>query len=130
MRESNWIDIHDLDGDGFLSASELSSAMASFLEIFENDRDLKKSTRSLSDGSESDQYLKAVSSFLNGALKLGSNKGVQSLGRKESSKMGEVTLSFNEFLLAVLSQGMFVEYFEKVWSVSSVNSRVYLTVNK
>jgi hypothetical protein len=130
LRESNWIDIHDLDGDGFLSASELSSAMASFLEIFENDRDLKKSTRSLSDGSESDQYLKAVSSFLNGALKLGSNKGVQSLGRKESSKMGEVTLSFNEFLLAVLSQGMFVEYFEKVWSVSSVNSRVYLTVNK
>lgn len=143
-------DMHDLDGDGFLSSSELSSAMASFLEIFENEhRDSKRSMRSLSDGAENDQYLKAVSSFLNSALKLGSNKGVQVerddtvpagslnlLGRNSRSSKASgqqdmnVKLSFNEFLMAVLSQAVFVEYFERVWSLSSVNSRVYIIENK
>lgn len=70
-------DIHDVDGDGFLSKTELKAVMDSLLEMFEKARheDIDKRRKMSSDDDE--QYLRAVSSFLNSAFKLGNNKGAQ-----------------------------------------------------
>ncbi|KAI8822174.1 rab-GTPase-TBC domain-containing protein [Fimicolochytrium jonesii] len=238
-------DIHDLDGDGFLSKDELKAVMDSLLEMFERVRregsmpspDASSpgtvGSPSSVDTSEKSReneeiYLGAVSSFLNTALKLGNSKtseggqpllssgAGQSLRRSQSSEMfrgsstsstaGELgtglriltsdgggrrkpdgsespgairsgrsstwqsghrrkrsssfstpiepvsasplgggldgetggsgpnltaggdaavtdtsqpfRLSFNEFLLAVLSQSVFVQYFERIWTLS------------
>ncbi|KAJ3245686.1 hypothetical protein HDU78_008743 [Chytriomyces hyalinus] len=181
-------DIHDLDGDGFLDKNELKAVMDTMLEMFERSKK----------GDDNELYMRAVSSFLNSALKLGNNKGAgaapvgldknvqstasmptettssdfpdevgddvgtlgsgtarvhpppllrsasayseyqhpqksttprqlsaQSLGdhlsshsRAASSQQypqpSEFRLSFNEFLLAVLSQSVFVQFFERV----------------
>ncbi|KAJ3357677.1 hypothetical protein HDU83_004832 [Entophlyctis luteolus] len=142
-------DLHDLDGDGFLNQNELKAIMDSLLEMFETGKDETFDSNEV--------YMKAVSSFLNSALKLGSEK----LGREPNSAIerspdGEklfarslsahsdsfspspvsylgdhsrntsssvqqkqkMRLSFNEFLLAVLSQSVFVEFFERVSSFS------------
>ncbi|KAJ1562253.1 hypothetical protein HK096_000513, partial [Nowakowskiella sp. JEL0078] len=97
-------DVHDLDGDGFLNKSELKAVMDSLLEMFErarldgfgrlgttskvsnnssnsddqglsdiqsDDGDSMKSGKPLED---EELYLRAVSSFLTTALKLGNNK--------------------------------------------------------
>ncbi|KAJ3128543.1 TBC1 domain member 9 [Nowakowskiella sp. JEL0407] len=127
-------DVHDLDGDGFLSKSELKAVMDSLLEMFERakqdgfgklgvtnssngnaangetsmDSNSERSgntesnvgTSSSSKPLEDDElYLRAVSAFLNTALKLGNNKasssgttgtgsGTSSLsGMKKSSSM-------------------------------------------
>ncbi|KAJ3141961.1 hypothetical protein HK100_004749 [Physocladia obscura] len=158
-------DLHDIDGDGFLDKAELKAVMDSMLEMFE---------QSKSDGKNEDEevYMKAVSSFLNSALKLGSSKsstvptidqgfqrendeeGTMSeesnktvrnfqLSRSASSysesqssiifrdqthtralssptQQTEFRLSFNEFLLAVLSQTVFVQFFERVSLLSLV----------
>ncbi|KAJ3065007.1 hypothetical protein HDU98_011596 [Podochytrium sp. JEL0797] len=156
-------DLHDLDGDGFLDKNELKAVMDSLLDMFGSGDD--------------EEYMRAVSSFLNSALKLGGNKGggndgggtrklppvtmeqgedfgglksaplldtrvpplvkqtsVQILGdhssnsshsRNSSGAAGAVAgsspefrLSFNEFLLAVLSQSVFVQFFERVTKLS------------
>ncbi|KAJ3241363.1 hypothetical protein HDU81_000927 [Chytriomyces hyalinus] len=180
-------DIHDLDGDGFLDKIELKAVMDTMLEMFEQSKK----------GDDNELYMRAVSSFLNSALKLGNNKGAgtapvgldknvqstasmptetipsdfpdevgddvgtlgsaitrahpppllrsasahlefqnpqksttprqlsaQSLGDHLSShsraassqypQPPEFRLSFNEFLLAVLSQSVFVQFFERV----------------
>ncbi|ORY41298.1 hypothetical protein BCR33DRAFT_343766 [Rhizoclosmatium globosum] len=58
-------DLHDLDGDGFLDKNELKAVMDSLLEMFE------KSGKAAGVVEEEEVYMKAVSSFLNSALKLG-----------------------------------------------------------
>ncbi|KAJ3330223.1 hypothetical protein HDU76_006176 [Blyttiomyces sp. JEL0837] len=78
-------DIHDLDGDGFLSKSELKAVMDSLLEMFD------KSSKGQGEGrvkAEDDEvYMRAVSSFLNTALKLGNNKGSQNVPAAEGSSV-------------------------------------------
>ncbi|KAI8810519.1 rab-GTPase-TBC domain-containing protein [Cladochytrium replicatum] len=85
-------DLHDLDADGFLSKTELKAAMDTLLEIFERaradgfgklgttakaadtpvlgDQGLKKPAQM----EDEELYFRAVSSFLNTALRLGNNK--------------------------------------------------------
>jgi hypothetical protein len=93
-------DLYDVDGDGFLSNDELKAIMDAFLELFRTKTKKKKEEQ------EEETYLKAVSLFLSAALKMGSNSA-------------EFHLSFNEFLLAVLSQSVFVEYFERIWTITT-----------
>ncbi|KAI8833549.1 rab-GTPase-TBC domain-containing protein [Chytridium lagenaria] len=194
-------DLHDLDGDGFLSREELKSLMDSLLEIFE----MTPSKHHLSKAShdESEQFLRSVTSFVSTALKIGESKGNITLsGTDNLSPLGDDTsgggirksmsvgaalssvaqggpsmedkpshlkpemaetqnkplsrrpsrslsfngrtspkpsakdlfmdpspesptndtiayrLSFNEFLLSMLSQTSFVQYFERIWSLS------------
>lgn len=135
-------DIHDVDGDGSLNNSELTSIMDSLLEMFDDDNVASAQTP---DGTGDEEvYLKAVSSFLSSALKLGSNKGAQPIAERTSDlprgarrpsivekrnpeESGDnVKLSFNEFLLAILSQTRFVEFFEKTWSLKTANSKVWI----
>ncbi|KAJ3414905.1 hypothetical protein HDV05_005854 [Chytridiales sp. JEL 0842] len=89
-------DLHDLDGDGFLNKTELKAVMDSFLEMFEKTPAGGGNGGQAQGGGggggvlsptgppgaprEDDEvYMRAVSTFLNTALKLGNNKGVQSL---------------------------------------------------
>ncbi|KAI9360414.1 rab-GTPase-TBC domain-containing protein [Zopfochytrium polystomum] len=72
-------DLHDTDGDGFLCKSELKAVMDSLLEMFQKPGG--SMLQSQIDGSHSpwrseddEVYMRAVSSFLNSALKLGNNK--------------------------------------------------------
>ncbi|KAJ3320070.1 hypothetical protein HDV06_005720 [Boothiomyces sp. JEL0866] len=104
-------DLYDLDGDGYLDNVELKAIMDSFLEMFQKSKKV--------DEREEETYLRAVSSFLSAALKMGNNK--QETGKDIKSSF---LLSFNEFLLAVLSQSVFVEYFERTWSISQTLGRV------
>ncbi|KAI8621197.1 rab-GTPase-TBC domain-containing protein [Chytriomyces sp. MP71] len=180
-------DLHDLDGDGFLDKNELKAVMDTMLDMFEKSKK----------GEDDELYMRAVSSFLNSALKLGNSKGAgqqqqdlnpgkrsqnnshvlvdnarlasmaeeeanvdaadlgsigsqrpplpsaaptsidlkppvtprqvssQSLGdhSRAPSSVGaqiEFRLSFNEFLLAVLSQSVFVQFFERVSQINLV----------
>ncbi|KAJ3256482.1 hypothetical protein HK103_005480 [Boothiomyces macroporosus] len=104
-------DLYDLDGDGYLDNVELKAIMDSFLEMFQKSKKV--------DEREEETYLRAVSSFLSAALKMGNNK--QEAGKDAKSAF---LLSFNEFLLAVLSQSVFVEYFERTWSIEQNLGRV------
>ncbi|KAI8900293.1 rab-GTPase-TBC domain-containing protein [Globomyces pollinis-pini] len=116
-----FFDLYDLDGDGYMNEIELKAIMDSLLELFQKSKsgNGKPHTK---DEIEEETYLRAVSSFLSAALKMGNNK------QGPSSNGGELTdnkpshstflLSFNEFLLAVLSQSVFVEYFERTWIVT------------
>ncbi|TPX34238.1 hypothetical protein SmJEL517_g03161 [Synchytrium microbalum] len=75
-------DLHDLDGDGFLSKNELKAIMDSFLEMFEKNRSSGRSTAGPSPGmwaspENEEEYLRAVSAFLNTALKLGNTRGAE-----------------------------------------------------
>ncbi|KAJ3389031.1 TBC1 domain member 9, partial [Lobulomyces angularis] len=84
-------DIHDVDGDGFLNKRELKSVMDSLLEMFEQARHLDsnikpKNIKTLNLATENEElYLKAVSSFLSTALKLGSSKGAQTYGENSNN---------------------------------------------
>ena len=178
-------DLHDMDGDGYLSKEELKSVMDSLLEMFEKARQVSSTTQ----GPEAkprqteneELYLAAVSSFLASALKLGKETSGGATGSirrsgstsfsqnnlgqthmrgqlsqkaargmemavEEEEESGDMSsfspsatdadrvdsfrpreedsfkLSFNEFLLAVLSQSVFVEYFERIWTVQSLAS--------
>ncbi|KAJ3269462.1 TBC1 domain member 8B [Terramyces sp. JEL0728] len=104
-------DLYDLDGDGYLDNVELKAIMDSFLEMFQKSKKV--------DEREEETYLRAVSSFLSAALKMGNNKHEAGKDNKSS-----FLLSFNEFLLAVLSQSVFVEYFERTWSIGQNLGRV------
>lgn len=128
-------DLHDMDGDGFLSNNELKQAMDSLLEIFQK----SNQTDPVQAEHDEEVYLKAVSSFLAAALQMGNIKandigisgrnedgefdltaGQRNPGKSAKSKIIEVDtyrLSFNEFLLAILSQSVFVEYFERKWNL-------------
>jgi hypothetical protein len=97
-------DLYDIDGDGNLNNAELKALMDAFLEMFQHSRN----ARSMEQKDE-EKYLRAVSSFLSASLKMGSNNEQQP---------SSFRLSFNEFLLAVLSQSVFVEYFERKWTIS------------
>ncbi|KAI9197168.1 rab-GTPase-TBC domain-containing protein [Polychytrium aggregatum] len=212
-------DLHDVDGDSFLSELELKAVMDSLLEMFDQSRqEPVRSNAPVSPVSRGDEaYLAAVSSFLNTALKIGGGKSqsestgssllmplhqlkkmeksstsLRSVGPGQSSLSGlrpEATgpsrtmaedlrakqqtaspvlslpkssgrarsastssshlsrtstekntpmsvrtasnskngnhvddsaafrLSFNEFLLAILSQSVFVEFFERIWTL-------------
>lgn len=85
-------DLHDLDGDGLLDELELKAFMDSLLDIFQS---------SSGAGKEEEQYLKAVSSFMGASLQMG------------AKNQNNFKLSYNEFLLSILSQSVFVEYFER-----------------
>jgi hypothetical protein len=98
--------------------------MYAFLEMFQKSSGASDHVppslaekRKVSDVQEEENYLRAVSSFLSAALKMGGPKS--SNGSNE-----EYSLSFNEFLLAVLSQSVFVEYFERTWTIKKVDGKV------
>ena len=110
-------DLYDLDGDGYLDNEELKAIMDAFLEMFQKSRDLEKGQQK--DEQEEENYLRAVSSFLSAALKMGSSK--------PSDTKSEYFLSFNEFLLAFLSQTAFVEYFERTWIIDVKEAKVKVT---
>lgn len=144
-------DLHDIDGDGHLNREELKAVMDSLLSMFEKSRqvedtDLKK----VHDQGENEElYLSAISSFLASALKLGKSDspnrvrtilsdnqykafdddGDEDIISQNRNKIGvplkeEETfkLGFNEFLLAVLSQSIFVEFFERILTYSEQTS--------
>lgn len=141
-------DIHDLDGDGFLSNDELKAIMDSMLEMFESTRHEESKLQQTKEGDEI--YLKAVSSFLASALKLGSIKlptfsestkteelkRIKAPSIEINKKAAEVSanstvsnafkLSFNEFLLAILSQSIFVQYFERIWHLKRNDDGILL----
>jgi hypothetical protein len=130
-------DLHDIDGDTFLNKNELKQAMDSLLEMFQKSKDTDRAKAE----QEEENYLKAVSSFLTAALQMGNSKAgdaayskaqsaanesdefdltstvAKPLKAKQVSPEGVFRLSFNEFLLAILSQSVFVEYFERKWDV-------------
>lgn len=126
-------DIHDLDGDGFLNKNELKATMDSLLELFDGAQKKFGST------CQNDEvYLKAVSNFLGTALKSGKtifgkgDKGEEMNSEKNKSRSfsengvlcGEdgFKLGFHEFLLSVLSQSVFVDFFERVWKLENDSS--------
>jgi hypothetical protein len=83
-------DLHDLDGDGFLSKTELKAVMDSFLEMFEKTSSSTAASQGTAAGpsaprEDDESYMRAVSTFLNTALKLGNNKGAQSLSSGSSN---------------------------------------------
>ncbi|KAJ3283578.1 hypothetical protein HK104_010324 [Borealophlyctis nickersoniae] len=109
-------DLHDLDGDGFLNKGELKAVMDSLLEMFERTRreegepKMPDTPSGRGGGEDEELYLKAVSSFLNTALKLGNNKGQEASaaggsgslvgtagtqGMKRSASAGYVPLNSN-----------------------------------
>ncbi len=98
-------DLHDLDGDSFLKRSELKAIMDSLLEMFQS----KPNTRQ---EHNEEQFLYAVSSFLSASLKMAKKRDDM-----ETTEDDGYRLSFNEFLLAILSQSVFVEYFERQWKI-------------
>jgi Ca2+-binding EF-hand superfamily protein len=131
-------DLHDIDGDSFLNNNELKQAMDSLLEMFQKSHQGNRHQAE----KEEETYLKAVSSFLSAALQMGNNKTSEYNSKppqsiteesinlvdldstlsdkiKPSKKIveDEYRLSFNEFLLAILSQSVFVEYFERKWTL-------------
>lgn len=93
-------DLFDLNGDGFLSDDDLKQVMDTFLDIF--------SSPTTKGGIVEEGYLRAVSGFMTAALGMGKSEGVG------------YRLAFNEFLLAVLSQSCFVQYFETVWVIGGI----------
>ncbi|KAI8916136.1 rab-GTPase-TBC domain-containing protein [Gorgonomyces haynaldii] len=107
-------DLHDLDGDTFLSKQELKALMDSLLEMFQKSSQGSKTHAE----HEEESYLKAVSSFLTAALQMG------------DSKDKDIKLGFNEFLLAILSQSVFVEYFERKWSLKKDGDVVIVSWQK
>ena len=117
-------DLYDLNGDGYLDNIELKAIMDAFLEMFQKS------------GKEEENYLRAVSSFLSAALKMGGTKGggggvggaatsaaapTTAATAASISSEQEYSLSFNEFLLAVLSQSVFVEFFERTWMIKQTD---------
>ena len=103
--------------------------MDAFLEMFQkssgasNNGNIPTEKRKVGDVQEEEDYLRAVSSFLSAALKMGGAKSPN--GSNES-----YSLSFNEFLLAVLSQSVFVEYFERTWTIKKVDGKVSVGFTK
>lgn len=120
-------DLHDLDGDAHLNNTELKAVMDSFLEMFQRSHDGSRHAEQ-----HEEAYLKAVSSFLTAALQMGNGKHSepQDVEKKKDRQSGDFKLSFNEFLLAVLSQSVFVEYFERKWTVNESNGRISATWRK
>lgn len=123
-------DLYDLDGDGFLNEAELKAIMDAFLEMFQRSHD--RAIKMRKEEEEEEVYMRAVSSFLTAALKMGNNKNEgaiegQSKSAKPKASNVAFLLSFNEFLLAFLSQSDFVQYFERVWSVRYEEGKVSLT---
>lgn len=104
-------DLYDLNGDGYLNNAELKAIMDAFLEMFQKSR-RENEKKAAGEEQEEENYLRAVSSFLSAALKMG------------SATSSEYLLSFNEFLLAVLSQSVFVEYFERQWTCKRQDGNV------
>lgn len=123
-------DLYDIDGDGFLNNTELKAIMDSFLEMFQKS---KHNGTHVKDEQEEETYLRAVSSFLSAALKMGGNKQENQqlqITKTRSNPPGDssnFSLSFNEFLLAVLSQSVFVQYFERTWSILQKDSAINVT---
>jgi hypothetical protein len=127
-------DLYDLNGDGFLDNIELKAIMDAFLEMFQKS------------GKEEENYLRAVSSFLSAALKMGGSKGggggtlavpssnavavPASTTTSSVSSEQDYSLSFNEFLLAVLSQSVFVEFFERTWMIKKTDGKVSVSFIK
>jgi hypothetical protein len=122
-------DLYDLDGDGFLDNSELKAIMDAFLEMFQKSRS-NPTKRSGKDEQEEESYLRAVSSFLSAALKMGSSSKPSGGSVGKNSVVEKYLLSFNEFLLAVLSQSVFVQYFERTWIVKQANGKVQVSFIK
>jgi Ca2+-binding EF-hand superfamily protein len=119
-------DLFDLDGDGFLDNSELKAIMDAFLEMFQKSKPSIAGNSGLNE-KEEEGYLRAVSSFLSAALKMGSAKSnntelIGSISKIPASE--NYLLSYNEFLLAVLSQSVFVEYFERTWTINAEDGNV------
>jgi hypothetical protein len=143
-------DLHDIDGDGLLNREELKSVMDSLLSMFDKIGDVTSNGRR--QGEKEELYFSAISSFLASSLKLGkddsSSNNPRSLGAdiqkdkqnpleedggdimiqtksKATSSFKEeenFKLGFNEFLLAVLSQSIFVEFFERILTYSEQTS--------
>ena len=139
-------DLHDIDGDGSLNREELKSVMDSLLSMFEKSRQLDdpELMKVHQQGENEELYLSAISSFLASALKLGKgdtiSHRVKTLSEDKQNPLeddedialqpknennllntkGEETfkLGFNEFLLAVLSQSIFVDFFERILTYS------------
>lgn len=122
-------DLYDLDGDGYLDNSELKAIMDALLEMFQKSRS-NNSKRSGKDEQEEESYLRAVSSFLSAALKMGTNSKSATGSIGKNSAVENYLLSFNEFLLAVLSQSVFVEYFERTWVIRHADGKVLVSFNK
>jgi len=118
-------DLYDLNGDGYLNNLELKAIMDAFLEMFQKSKSENRK-KIVGEEQEEENYLRAVSSFLSAALKMGSS-GSSGSGPSSPS---EYLLSFNEFLLAVLSQSVFVEYFERQWSCKTEDGKVVVYFNK
>ena len=120
-------DLFDLDGDGFLDNGELKAIMDAFLEMFQKSKPSSDSGGSGLNEKEEEGYLRAVSSFLSAALKMGSVKATNTelIGSVSKIPVTEnYLLSYNEFLLAVLSQSVFVEYFERTWMINADAGKV------
>ncbi|KAJ1561867.1 hypothetical protein HK405_002346 [Cladochytrium tenue] len=71
-------DLHDLDGDGFLSKAELKSCVDTLLEMFQRPGGGRSaaaaSLRAGRDDEDDEAYMRAVSMFLSSSLKLGHGK--------------------------------------------------------
>lgn len=115
-------DLYDLNGDGFLDDVELKAIMDSFLEMFQKSHGQEE--RGVKDEREEEGYLRGVSSFLSAALKMGNSKNSGSI------KGQPYLLSFNEFLLAVLSQSVFVDYFERTWMIKLIGGIVQVEYSR
>ena len=123
-------DLHDLDGDTFLSKTELKAVMDSLLEIFQKSNHSQNRAQA---EHEEEKYFKAVSSFLAAALQMGNSKSDTPKGKPDDKRKPHdlpFLLSFNEFLLAILSQSVFVEYFERKWILKKQGDLIELEWHK
>ena len=120
-------DLFDIDGDGYLNDDELKAMMDAFLEMFQSSKITS---------AEQEKYLKSLATFLSACLKMGDkpkesfNKLAPKIPKSDTVKSKRRNesfyLSFNEFLMAVLSQAIFVEYFELIWSFSLDKDQIKL----
>ena len=105
--------IHDDDRDGQLNAEEMRQIMDSFLCLLSGHAD---------DHTQEEAYFQAVASFMNAAFKWQSSStstttGVVAYSSADSADVA-LSLSFNDFILAVLSQPAFANFFGKKISIA------------
>lgn len=141
-------DLHDIDGDGILNKYELKALMDSLLEIFDKIKEkvagcakeeelylravsafLGIALKSGKSGEQDEKVGKTRGASAQVVDDRGRSRGPSAnllneekstRSRHKSTTSGDDTyrLGFHEFLLSIMSQSVFVEYFERIWSVS------------